>query len=106
MTNTGWSFHNTSGVYTRSTGTDYLLRAQDTRYIPAALPPQEVIYFLATTDSQNRTLDASTGYNYTLTFNLPVPASAFWSLTLYNATTQYLINNPSTATPLVTGLLG
>ena len=78
-----------SGIFRTST-----VSADDTRYIPAALPASEVIYFLATQDSQDRTLDASTGYTYTLTFNLPVPASAFWSLTMYNATTQFLINNP------------
>ena len=57
--------------------------AEDTRFIPAALPPTEVIYFQNAKDSNNQTLDASTGANYTLTFQLPVPAAAFWSLTIY-----------------------
>ena len=29
VTSTGWTFHNTSGIYTRPTGTDYLLRARE-----------------------------------------------------------------------------
>ncbi|KAL0038112.1 hypothetical protein WJX79_003329 [Trebouxia sp. C0005] len=85
----GWTFHNNSGMY----GSDYLLRAQDTQTVIAALPPQQVIYFQTFVDSQNRTLDSSKGNNYTITFPLPLPAQAFWSLTLYNATSLNLINN-------------
>lgn len=32
-TNTGWTFSNTSGIYTRATGTDYLLRAREAPWI-------------------------------------------------------------------------
>ena len=28
VTNTGWAFHNTSGIYSTPSGTDYLLRAR------------------------------------------------------------------------------
>ena len=70
------------------------MTAEDTRYIPAALPPTEVIYFQNTKDSENRTLDASTGANYTITFPLPLPARGFWSLTIYNATNLLLFKNP------------
>lgn len=70
-----------------------MLSAEDTQNIIAALPARQVIYWQASVDSQNRTLDASTGNNYTITFNIPVPAEAFWSLTLYNATNLNLINN-------------
>jgi len=71
-----------------------VLTAEDTQNVIAALPPQQVIYFQASVDNQNRTLDASTGNNYTITFPLPLPAQAFWSLTLYNATSLNLIVNP------------
>jgi len=67
--------------------------AEDTQTVIAALPPQQVIYFQTFVDSQNRTLDASKGNNYTITFPLPLPAQSFWSLTLYNATSLNLINN-------------
>lgn len=71
-----------------------VLTAEDTQNVIAALPPQQVIYFQASVDNQNLTLDASTGNNYTITFPLPLPAQAFWSLTLYNATSLNLIVNP------------
>ena len=67
--------------------------AEDTQTVIAALPPQQVIYFQTFVDSQSRTLDASKGNNYTITFPLPLPAQSFWSLTLYNATSLNLINN-------------
>ena len=72
------------------------LSAEDTQTVIAALPPQQVIYFQTSIDSENRTLDASTGNNYTITFLLPIPesqADSFWSLTLYNGTSLNLINN-------------
>lgn len=67
--------------------------AEDTRYIPAALPASQVIYFQNLRDSEGQILDASTGDNYTLTFTIPIPAKAFWSLTIYNATSLGLFNN-------------
>ena len=69
------------------------MTAEDARYIPAALPPTEVIYFLNAKDSENRPLDASTGANYTITFPVPLPARAFWSLTIYNSTNLLLFQN-------------
>ena len=39
------------------------------------------------------TLDASTGNTYTVTFALPLPARAFWSLTMYEAARMLLVNN-------------
>ena len=71
-----------------------LLAAEDTLNIFGTLPAKEVIYFFTTKDSQNRTLDASRGANYTITFALPMPASGFWSLTIYNLTSLLLFQNP------------
>ena len=51
------------------------------------------MYFQNSVDVNGKTLDASTGTNYTITFPLPLPANAFWSLTLYNATNLNLIHN-------------
>lgn len=67
--------------------------AEDTQNVIAALPPSQVVYFQNSVDVNGKTLDASTGTNYTITFPLPLPANAFWSLTLYNATNLNLINN-------------
>ena len=32
VTSTGWTLHNLTGVYTRATGTDYLLRARESPF--------------------------------------------------------------------------
>ena len=48
------------------------------------LPSSEEFYFGATSDSQNRSLTCVKGDYYTIDFILPIPANAFWSLTLYS----------------------
>ena len=68
--------------------------AEDVRYIPGPLPTSEVIYYQTNVDSNNLPLDASNGSNYTITFQLPIPAKYFWSLIMYNATSLNLIYNP------------
>ena len=72
--------HASAQIYAAcATSTEKLWGAvEDAQFIPAALPPTEVIYFLLATDSTNQPLDASTGANYTITFPLPLPAKAFW----------------------------
>ena len=57
-------------------------------------PTTEAIIMTATHDSQNQTLDASTGNNYTIALSVPLPAYAFWSLTLYNASSFLFVDNP------------
>ena len=65
----------------------WLVAAEDTQFIPNPLPTTEVIYFRNSLDSRGAQLDASTGTNYTLTFQLPIPygAGSFWSLIIYNS---------------------
>ena len=58
-----------------------------------AIPASQSVYATSIRDSQNMTLDASTGNNYTVTFALPLPARAFWSLTMYEAAKMLLVNN-------------
>lgn len=58
-----------------------------------AIPASQSVYATTTRDSQNMTLNASTGNNYTVTFSLPLPARAFWSLTMYDASSMLLVNN-------------
>ncbi|DBB11917.1 hypothetical protein WJX82_007641 [Trebouxia sp. C0006] len=89
-TTTGWSNNPSNGYF----GANYLFRAQSAISGLGALPPTEAIYFLTNQDSLNRTLDASSGNNYTISFKVPLPAQAFWSLTLYNSTNFLLIQNP------------
>jgi len=55
----------------------------------------EATYPMARTDATGATLDGSK-HNYTLTFKagqLP-PVNAFWSVTMYDGKTQFLIKNP------------
>ncbi|MEE4272258.1 MAG: DUF1254 domain-containing protein [Thermoanaerobaculales bacterium] len=55
----------------------------------------EAMYPLTRVDGSGQTLDGST-HNYTLSFSagqLP-PVNAFWSVTMYDGKTQYLIENP------------
>lgn len=68
--------------------------AEDVRYIPTPLPTSQVIYYQTNTDSTGATLDASSGNNYTITFQLPIPAKFWWSLIIYNASSLNLIDNP------------
>ena len=58
-----------------------------------ALPASQLIPAATTVDSQNRTLDASSGNNYTISLPLPLPVRAFWSLTLYNASSTGFVDN-------------
>ena len=63
----------------------------------------EEMIFGANTDSQNRSLTCVKGDYYTIDFTLPIPANAFWFLTLYsynndealvtNAIDQYSIDD-------------
>ncbi len=61
----------------------------------AALPADEAIYWTATVDSQGRELDGANGYR--LRIPRPVPARAFWSLTLYQRLPDgrlFFVDNP------------
>lgn len=57
--------------------------------------PEEAVYPTYQTDGSGRPLDASK-FNYALTFApgaLP-PVNAFWSITMYDRKTQFLVENP------------
>ncbi|MFN3371728.1 MAG: DUF1214 domain-containing protein [Sphingomonadaceae bacterium] len=61
----------------------------------AALPADEAVYWSATVDSQGRELDGANRYR--LRIPEPVPADAFWSLTLYQRLPDgrlFFIDNP------------
>ncbi|NND15143.1 MAG: DUF1254 domain-containing protein, partial [Eudoraea sp.] len=74
---------------------DWLWRAYVTKMGWGANDPTEASYPLIETDGSGAKLDASKN-NYTITFEqgkLP-PVNAFWSLTMYDGTSQLMIENP------------
>ena len=68
--------------------------AEDSLNGIGGLPASEVIYFSTAADSAGQKLDASTGTSYNVSFSIPLPAQAFWSLAIYNATNQLFFQNP------------
>ncbi len=54
---------------------------------------EEALYFMYNVDANEQILDASTS-QYTLTLTELPPAKAFWSVTMYDAKTQLLVDNP------------
>ncbi|HET9063309.1 MAG TPA: DUF1214 domain-containing protein, partial [Candidatus Binatia bacterium] len=76
-------------------GGDYELRAAAALAGIYGNDAAEALYPMTTVDSTGQTLDGSK-HRYTLTFaagQLP-PVNAFWSVTMYDAKTQLLVDNP------------
>jgi hypothetical protein len=74
---------------------NYLLRAAGALAGIYGNSAEEAVYPLAKNDSTGQALDGSK-HNYTITFApgaLP-PVNAFWSVTMYDGKTQFLIKNP------------
>lgn len=77
----GWMITQKAGNY----GTDYLQRAYIAMVGLGANLPEDAVYPFTDVDDTGRPLEGSN--NYEIHFRkdqLPVPANAFWSLTLYN----------------------
>ncbi len=86
----GWNYSTNIGTY----GYNYMARAAVAQGGLAANVPQEAVYPKAQADSDGRPLNGAN--RYVIHFdggNLP-PVNAFWSVTLYNATTYMLVPNP------------
>ena len=85
----GWTYNTDIGTY----GYNYLLRAAITEGGLGANVPKEAVYAKAHTSIDGQTLNGTN--KYIMHFdkeNMP-PADAFWSLTMYNATTYMLEPN-------------
>ena len=90
----GWNVSGVPGDSTHYNG-DWLLRAVAAQVGIYGNSPEEAMYPFTRKDSAGRTLDGSR-HNYTITFpvgQLP-PVDAFWSVTMYDGKTQFLIKNP------------
>lgn len=86
----GWAVALNIGTY----GYDYLTRAAVAEGGLGANVPEEAIYPKAQADNNGNTLSGA--HRYVMHFdkgNTP-PVDAFWSLTMYNATTYMLVANP------------
>jgi hypothetical protein len=91
----GWQFQTTSFGDRAHFAGNWLQRAALAKAGIFGLDASEALYPMTRTLANGDALDGSK-HNYTLTFapdQLP-PARAFWSLTLYDGTTQFLIENP------------
>ena len=86
----GWTYNTNIGTY----GYNYLLRATVTESLLGANVPEEAIYAKAQTGTDGQPLNGAN--KYVVHFdkdNMPL-VDAFWSLSMYNATTYLFIPNP------------
>ena len=91
----GWQFQTTSFGDRAHFAGNWLQRAALAKAGIFGLDVTEALYAMTRTLPNGEQLDGSK-HNYTLTFapgQLP-PARAFWSLTMYDGATQFLIENP------------
>jgi len=90
----GWRVSGLPGDSAHYNG-DWLKRAAAAKAGIYGNDPAEATYPLTRIDSDGQTLDGSK-HNYTLTFppGQQPPVNAFWSLTMYDGKTQFLIENP------------
>jgi hypothetical protein len=90
----GWRVSGLPGDSAHYNG-DWLMRAAAAKAGIYGNDPAEATYPITRIDSDGQTLDGSKS-NYKLTFppGQQPPVNAFWSLTVYDGKTQFLIENP------------
>ena len=88
--NNGWAYTTDVGAY----GFDYLARAAVAEGGLGANLPEEAVYPKAQTDNEGMPLNGA--HNYVIHFEKgkTPPVDAFWSLTMYNASSFMLVDNP------------
>ena len=79
----GWTYNTNWGAY----GYDYLLRATVTEGVFGANVPEEAIYAKAQTSIDGQPLNGTNKYLVHFDKGNMPPVDAFWSLSMYNATT-------------------
>jgi hypothetical protein len=75
-------------------GNDYRTRAIVARVGLTANTPYEAVYWDYTSDSQGNLLNGKNKYTMTFKEGIPYYEPGFWSLTLYDATNNYTVENP------------
>jgi len=75
-------------------GSNYVDRTNIAKMGIYANSPKEAYYPLAFTDSNNEILDGRNNYSITFPAGKLPPAKFFWSLTMYENSTQLLVENP------------
>lgn len=74
--------------------TDYMTRAKIARIGLTANTPYEAVYFQYIVDEKARPLTGENKYTMTFKEGLPYIEPGFWSLTMYDATNNYTVENP------------
>lgn len=77
-----------------NSGNDYKTRAIVTRVGLTANTPFESVYWLYSQDSEGKMLTGANNYTITFKEEIPYYEPGFWSLTMYDSTNNYTVENP------------
>ncbi len=75
-------------------GTDYRTRAIVARVGLTANTPYESVYWMYSLDKNNQELSGANKYTMTFKEEIPYYAPGFWSITMYDASNNYTVENP------------
>lgn len=90
----GWQMPDVKMPYFGTTDADYAFRAAIAYKGIYANSPIEAVYPIANDDANNAPLTGARAYTITFPAGQLPPANYFWSLTMYDAQTQLLVENP------------
>jgi hypothetical protein len=85
----GWAFTTKTGIY----GTDYLMRGLVTAIGLGANRPQDALYPVSKTDTDDRKYSGANKYVMHFPKGQLPPVGAFWSVTMYDPA-MFFVNNP------------
>jgi hypothetical protein len=86
----GWDFSMKNGRF----GEDYLVRSAIAFRSLAGNAPEEAIYFNADKDASGQPLDGANAYTMRFEKGQLPPVNGFWSLTMYDGKTFFMVENP------------
>jgi hypothetical protein len=86
----GWDFSMKNGRF----GEDYLVRSAIAFRSLAGNAPEEAIYFNADKDVAGEPLDGANRYTMRFEKGALPPVDGFWSLTMYDGKTFFMVENP------------